>query len=187
MRRGDFNRFWLALLLVTVAPGAAAAQIKAGGIRTGILDASKVEGSLIGIQYENWFAPGQADWETAEAVPILGKYTSYDVDVMRKHFEWFDYLGIDWLLIDWSNMLWMKPAWEEHQGGSRELEKTAEVLFKTCLQLEREGKYAPKLVFMLGLQNGPPVADGVQRLNEIIAWMNRLPGKVRVQKAVALL
>jgi len=173
MKKREFHRFWLALSLVAAATAAAAGQTKSGGIRAGIMDASRVEGSLIGIQYENWFVPGQADWETAEATPILGRYTSYDVNVMKKHFEWFDYLGIDWLLIDWSNMLWMKPAWEKHRGGSRELEKTVEVLFETCLQLQREGKYAPKLVFMLGLQNGPPLAGGVKRLNGIIAWINR--------------
>jgi hypothetical protein len=134
-------------------------------------DAVKSPGSLIGIQYENWFTLHNAVWDTAEAIPILGKYNSYDATVLRKHFAWFSDLGIDWLLIDWSNMLWSKPAWEAHEGATLELEQTATVMFKTAAALQKEGKYAPKMVFMLGLQNGPPVPDGMKRLNAIIAWI----------------
>lgn len=138
---------------------------------SGMLDAAKVSRSLIGIQYENWFTPHNATWETAEAIPILGKYNSYDPNVLRKHFGWFNDMGIDWLLIDWSNMLWSKPAWEAHEDATRELEDTVAVMFKTAAALNREGKYAPKMVFMLGLENGPPVPDGMKRLNGIIAWI----------------
>jgi hypothetical protein len=139
---------------------------------TGIVDAAKVSGSLVGIQYENWFTPHNAGkWDTAEAIPILGKYDSYDPNILRKHFAWFKEMGVDWLLIDWSNMLWSKPAWEAHQGGTRELEQTVAVMFKTASELNKQGKYAPKLVFMLGLQNGPPVPDGMKQLNGMIAWI----------------
>ncbi len=127
--------------------------------------------SLIGMQYENWFTPHNATWDTAEAIPTLGKYSSYDPAILRKHFALFQSLGIDWLLIDWSNMLWSKPPWEAHQGGTRELEETVAVMFKTAAELERQGKYAPKMVFMLGLQNGGPVPDGMKRMNGIIAWI----------------
>jgi hypothetical protein len=137
----------------------------------GASDAAQASRTLIGIQYENWFTPHNAVWDTAEAIPTLGKYDSYDANVLRKHFEWFNHIGIDWLLIDWSNMLWSKPAWESDTGATRELKDTVAVMFKTAAELEREGKYAPKMVFMLGLQNGPPVPDGVKRLNGIIAWI----------------
>lgn len=133
------------------------------------LDADNVSGSLIGIQYENWFS-GPGSWDTAEAVPILGKYTSGPA-IYRKHFAEFQKLGIDWLLIDWSNMLWSKPAWEEHKGGTLKLEQTAAALFQTALAQHKAGKYAPKLVFMVGLRNGPPVPNGVERLNGMIAWL----------------
>ena len=53
--------------------------------------------TLIGPQYETWFTPHNAgSWETAEAVPVPGKYSSYDVNVIKKHEEWFEYLGMDW-------------------------------------------------------------------------------------------
>ena len=46
------------------------------------------------------------------------------------------------------------------------------LMFQTSLELEKEGKYTPKMVFMLGLLNGPPTPHKVQRLNEIINWLD---------------
>lgn len=147
----------------------AIAQTATRPTQSGLLDAEHVPDSLIGIQYEHWFY-GPESWKTAEAIPLLGKYTT-DEATVSKHYAQFQDLGIDWLLIDWSNMLWSKPLWEEHTGDTRQLEDKTEVLFKTALDLHRQGKYAPKLVFMLGLQNGPPVPNGVQRLNGILSWL----------------
>jgi hypothetical protein len=151
----------LAMLVVT--GGVCVAAFGASGDQT--------SRSLIGIQYENWFTPHNATWDTAEAIPTLGKYSSSDPNILKKHFETFNYLGIDWLLIDWSNMLWSKPAWEAHTGATRELEDMVAVMFKTAAELQKQGKYAPKMVFMLGLQNGLPVPDGMKRLNGIIAYL----------------
>lgn len=150
------------------------------------LPASSLSKTLIGLQYETYFTPLNTNWggnsETAlsnlqqgteEAIPILGKYSSFDVKVLRKHEEWFEDMGIDWLLLDWSNMLWMKPAWEEHRGATHELEESTNLLFKTYSELQREGRHPPKLVIMLGLQNGPPVPHAVQRINGIIAWTTK--------------
>jgi hypothetical protein len=138
------------------------------------LEAAEFQGSLIGMQYEGWFTPKNAgDWKTAEAVPIVGKYSSYDVAVIKKHAEWFADLGIDWLLLDWSNMLWMQPAWEQHTGATKELEDTTELLLKTYAQLNREGKRTPKVVLLLGLYNGVPVTDPMKRLNGIVAWITQ--------------
>jgi len=137
----------------------------------GMLEATRFRGSLIGLQYETWFTPGNANWDAAEAIPILGKYSSYDAAVMRKQAEWFGELGINWLLLDWSNMLWMKPDWEEHQGATRQLEETTELLLKTYAQMGKEGKATPKLVLLLGLYNGVPVPDAMRRLNGIFAWL----------------
>jgi hypothetical protein len=135
----------------------------------GLLDAQHVQGSLIGIQYEQWFY-GPESWKTAEAIPKLGRYT-IDEPTVARHYAEFQQLGFDWLLIDWSNMLWMKPDWEQHAGDVRRLQDKTAVLFQTALHLRRQGKYAPKLVFMVGLQNGPPVANGIQRFNRLLAWL----------------
>jgi hypothetical protein len=137
--------------------------------KSGRLDAAEVSRSLIGIQYEEWFN-GPESWKTAEAIPLLGKYT-IDEATVTKHYAAFHELGFDWLLIDWSNMLWMKPAWEEHTGETKKLEDKTAVLFETARKLHEQGKYAPKLVMMLGLQNGPPVPNGIERLNGELAWL----------------
>jgi hypothetical protein len=134
-----------------------------------VLDAQHVQGSLIGIQYEQWFY-GPQSWKTTEAVPLLGRYTTSEATV-KQHYSEFEQLGFDWLLIDWSNMLWAKPAWEQHSGETRQLEDKTEVLFQTALHLHQQGKYAPRLVFMIGLQNGPVVANGLERMNGILAWL----------------
>ena len=138
---------------------------------SGRLDVVKVSGSLIGIQYEQWFY-GPESWKTAEATPILGDYTT-DETTVTKHYEEFGELGIDWLLIDWSNMLWSKPAWEQHAGDTKKLEDKTDVLFQTALHRSQRGESAPKLVFLLGLRNGPPVLDGVERLNGELAWLKK--------------
>jgi hypothetical protein len=156
---------WTVALLLTCS---ALAQT-ASGPNKDLRAAGNGTRSLIGIQYEQWFY-GPQSWKTAEAIPLLGKYTT-DETTVAKHYESFETLGIDWLLIDWSNMLWSKPAWEQHTGETGRLEEKTAVLFQTALQLRRQGKYAPKLVFMVGLQNGLPVPNGVERLNGILAWL----------------
>lgn len=132
----------------------------------------KEDESLIGMHYEPWFTPHNISWKYAEATPILGKYSSYDVAVIRKHEAWFEDLGIDWLMVDWSNMLWLKPSWESQRGGVRELEQTTKLLLDTYAELQKNGRHPPKIVLLLALQNGLPVANSVQRLNKVIGWIN---------------
>jgi len=98
------------LILPAVAMSHVIAQTVTNTNQTGLLDAKNTNGSLIGIQYEHWF-DGPDSFKTAEAIPLLGKYTT-DETLVAKHYAEFKDLGIDWLLIDWSNELWMKPAWE---------------------------------------------------------------------------
>lgn len=144
-----------------------------------ILEADRVSRSLIGIQYENYFTPNNANslpgfsgnWTTAESIPVLGKYDSYNVDVIKKHAEWFNYLGIDWILIDWTNMLGMKPPWEAHTGGVKELEETAGLFIRTYAEMDRQGKPVPRLVFMLSPGNGVLAPNGIARVNTIIAYL----------------
>jgi hypothetical protein len=156
-------------MIAVLALSSAVAQHTIPRTNLGVLDAQHVQGSLIGIQYEQWFY-GPQSWKTTEAVPLLGRYTTNEAIVQQHYFE-FEQLGFDWLLIDWSNMLWAKPAWEQHAGETRQLEDKTEVLFQTALHLHQQRKYAPKLVFMLGLQNGPLVANGLERMNGILAWL----------------
>jgi len=53
--------------------------------------------TLIGMQYESYFTPhgdqpGMANpgaWKNAEAIPLLGKYSSFDVKILKQHEAWF--------------------------------------------------------------------------------------------------
>jgi hypothetical protein len=147
-------------------------------------ESAKPPRTLIGLQYESFFTKHNVNWDssqasgsvglyngTEEAIPILGKYSSYDANIIRKHEEWFEYLGIDWLLIDWTNFLIATPAWETQQGPTRESEETTELLFKTYRQLQKEGKRPPKFVFMMPpYESASSVPVGIQRLNHLIQW-----------------
>jgi hypothetical protein len=157
----------------------AAAEDKASGS----LGASGAPKTLIGLQYELYRTPLNVGWTpgspsgwvgldngTQEAVPILGKYSSFDVNLLRKHEEWFEYLGIDWLLIDWADFLAVKPAWETQTGPTREIEEATELLLKTYSQLQKEGKHPPKIAIMLGFDHSPKVT---QRINKIIQWIDK--------------
>ena len=56
------------------------------------------------------------------------------------------------------------------RGSTGEIETSTALLFKTYRQLEKEGRHPPKLVIMLGLQNGRLIPNGVERMNNLIAW-----------------
>jgi hypothetical protein len=149
--------------------------------------ATNVPSTLIGLQYETFFTPQNVNWDkprasgavglyngTEEAIPILGKYSSYDVKILRKHEEWFEFLGIDWLLLDWTNFLIAKPEWETGEGATREAEETTELLFKTYRQLQIEGKHPPKLVLMMPpFKSAASVPEGIQRLNHLIQFATK--------------
>jgi hypothetical protein len=65
----------------------------------------------IGMEWEPWFTPLNCNWETAEAVPLVGHYDSFSPDVIRQHCLWMVDAGVDFLLVDWSNNLWGKAHW----------------------------------------------------------------------------
>jgi hypothetical protein len=140
--------------------------------------------TLIGMQYEAFFTPHNVNWEggqasgsiglyngTQEAVPILGKYSSNDPTILRKHEAWFEDVGIDWLLLDWTNFLISKPQWETQTGPTHEVVATTDLLFKTYRELEKEGKHPPKFVFMMPpFDSAASAPEGIERLNHLIAW-----------------
>ncbi|HEY3674452.1 MAG TPA: hypothetical protein VGK84_00510 [Candidatus Tumulicola sp.] len=68
--------------------------------------------SLVILEYEAWFAPRAATFQTAEAMPILqskvmqpvgGGYDSTDPHVIAQHLKWMEYMGVDAVTADVSN------------------------------------------------------------------------------------
>ncbi len=125
----------------------------------------------VGIEYEPWFTPLNADWRTAESEPLIGYYDSYNRNVIRQHCLWLDRAGIDFLLIDWSNNLWGKQHWSERAPGVDQLIQSTTLLLDTYAEMRRQGIPTPQVTLLLGLDNGPTTT--MTALNEEMHWIYR--------------
>ena len=126
---------------------------------------------LVGMDYEPWFTPLNATWNTAEAIPLLGKYSSFNPLVIRQHALWLDQMGINYILIDWSNNLWGKTRFNQRPPNARQLISATTLLLKTYAQMRRQGIATPQVTLLLGLVNGPPTTTTA--LNGELAWIYR--------------
>ncbi len=124
---------------------------------------------LVGIQWEPWFTPQVAYWQSAAAVPLFGFYDSYNRDVVRQHVLWFVDLGVDFILADWSNHIWGLSHWNERSPGTNTILHATTLLLETLADMRTEGIPVPKVVIMPGLSNGPPAT--MTALNEELAWI----------------
>ena len=126
---------------------------------------------LVGMEYEPWFTPLNATWSTAEAIPLLGKYSSFNPAVIRQHALWLDQMGINYILIDWSNNLWGKTHFNQCPPGARQIIHATTVLLQTYAQMRREGIPTPRITLLLGLINGPPTTTTA--VNEEMQWVRK--------------
>lgn len=124
---------------------------------------------LVGLQWEPWFTPHNAAWTTAQAVPVMGFYWSWNPDVTRQHMLWFAESGIDFLVVDWTNHLWDKKRWDERPDGTNEIIHSTTLALETLATLRDEGIRVPKVVLLTGLTNGPSTT--MRALNEEHAWI----------------
>ncbi|WP_371630785.1 hypothetical protein OG892_30925 [Streptomyces sp. NBC_00341] len=100
----------------------------------------------IGMGYQTWFMPGVGQWQTPEAKPLLGHYSSLDEKVIKRHAEWLTWAGIDYLLLDWSNNL----------GGNWTNDTAAQIIKGTdaLLSVYAKLKKRPQLTLLLGMDDG---------------------------------
>jgi hypothetical protein len=124
---------------------------------------------IVGMQWEPWFTPSNAYWQTAQAVPIVGFYDSYNGDVIRQHMLWFVDLGIDFIMPDWSNHIWGKQHWSERPDSTNEIIHATELALEVLADMKSEGIPVPKMVLMPGLSNGPPAT--MTAMNEQLDWI----------------
>jgi len=127
------------------------------------------KGNLFCVQWESWFVPGSASWTSAEAVPIVGFYDSYNEDVVRQHVLWFMDLGVNFIMPDWSNHIWGKKHWNEIEDGARAIVHATTVFFEVLAKMRGEGIHVPKVALMPGISNGPPAT--MIALNEQLDWI----------------
>jgi hypothetical protein len=126
-------------------------------------------GHLFGVQWESWFTPGSATWSSAEAVPVVGFYDSYNEDVIRQHVLWFMDLGVNFIMPDWSNHIWGKKHWNEAEDGARAIVHATSVFLEVLAKMRDEGLDVPKVALMPGISNGPPTT--VVAMNEQLDWV----------------
>ncbi len=124
---------------------------------------------LVGIEWEPWFTPLNTRWDTAEAMPLLGYYDSFNPEVIRQHCLWMVEAGINFLLVDWTNNLWGKQHWAERSPYVDDLIRATTRMLDTYAQMKQEGIPVPQVVFILGLDNGPTTTTTA--VNEEMQWI----------------
>ena len=124
---------------------------------------------LFCVQWEPWFIPGPDSWTTAEAVPIVGIYDSYNENVIRQHVLWFMDMGVHFIMPDWSNHIWGKKHWNEIDEGARAIVHATTCFLEVLAKMRAEGLDVPRVALMPGLSNGPPAA--MTALNEQLEWI----------------
>jgi hypothetical protein len=72
---------------------------------------------MIGAHYYPWWGKphhpvlGGGEWESGVAHhPILGRYSSRDPNIIKKHVRWAREAGIDFLAVEWAGL----GSWEDH-------------------------------------------------------------------------
>ncbi len=124
---------------------------------------------LVGMDYEPWFTPLNMRWNTAEAIPLLGKYSSFNRLVIRQHALWLDQMGINYILIDWSNNLWGKTRFSQCPLNAKQLISATTQLLKTYAQMRKQGIATPQVTLLLGIDNGPVTTTTA--INGELAWI----------------
>jgi len=119
---------------------------------------SNCTSKCIAMEYEMWFGNnlGKTDWTSGLwnlrwGTPLLGTYNSTDLDIIDKHAEWFNDLGIDFLINDWSN------SSANTAGGDPnvdiDLRASTDALFAEYEKLSQEGKPHPRIAILVGLMD----------------------------------
>ncbi len=145
-----------------VVLGVGAAPASAAGSRPVVPDGQRLTGpparsrsaargrrgtTRFGIGYETWFGKDNViNWQTAEAEPLLGRYSSTDPAVIEQHARWILWAGYDFILVDWSNNL--GGNWTN--GVAEKIMKGTDALLDVYAGLDER----PEVVLLLGLDNG---------------------------------
>lgn len=103
------------------------------------------------VQWEPWFTPMNVFWQTAEAVPLMGYYVSYDEQATRQHVIWLIESGADSFLADWSNHIWQSPTWESRGPNCDEIIHATTLSLETFAKMRDEGLPVPTMTLLIGV------------------------------------
>ena len=124
---------------------------------------------LIAIQWEGWFTPLCAYWDTAQAVPLMGFYDSVLADVARQHLIWFIESGVDCIIGDLSNNLWNVDTWDPTRPDVLELMRSGHTMLGEMARLREEGQPVPKMTFLTGVSHIRP--NGIRAVNGQLGYL----------------
>jgi hypothetical protein len=124
---------------------------------------------IVGVEWEPWFTPEAIHWQTAEAVPLMGFYKSYNMDVVRQHCIWMAEVGIDFILVDWTNHLWGKDRWHERDRSVNTIIHATTLTLEALARMREEGIPVPRVVLLPGYDNGPKTT--MTAVNEQLDWI----------------
>ncbi len=124
---------------------------------------------ITGMQWEPWFIGNTSSWQTAQAVPLVGYYNSFNRDVIRQHVLWMIDAGIDFIMPDWSNHIWGCKHWNDRATSTNMILHATQLFLETLADMKSEGIEVPQVVLMPGLSNGPPAE--MTALNEELEWI----------------
>lgn len=117
--------------------------------------------ALMTAYVETWFTPlNIGNWAggpgVAEAIPMIGRYSSTDVGAIRAHAAQLIQAGVDAVVIDWTNNAWGIPTWSARQPDIQELVNATNLYLGVWAGLRHdEGWPVPRFIHLLGLDNGP--------------------------------
>eukprot|EP01083_Nonionella_stella_P037178 101371_1 len=115
----------------------------------------EADDSFVIMYWEPWHNAHNGDWTLEEAIPLVGRYDSFNHDAMKQHVLWFNDAGVDAIGIDWTNNIWNCDSWDQRGVYAQNIiNSTTETLqyyhyLKTELNLK-----VPQFVLLLGLDNG---------------------------------
>lgn len=128
------------------------------------------DSTRIGIQFSPCFTPGNITWYSAHAVPLTGRYWSWNRDVQRQQLIWLIESGVDFLVLDWTNHLWDRVSWANRPDRANEIIHATTTLLETLATMRDEGHPVPGVVLYLGLNNG--ASTTVAAIEEGMAWIH---------------
>lgn len=122
----------------------------------------------ISVQWEPWFTPLNAWWQTAQNVPLLGFYSSLDPAVLRQQIIWLTESGTDIISADWSNHLWTQDSWSQIGPGSWEIIRATTLLLDELVKFREAGQEVPQVSLLIGISKRP---NGINAVNGQLAYI----------------